>query len=122
MDLWETCPKLSAADVAARVAALDVHEEFLFYRVTQGDDLDWVLGAPEDGYEMFCTVCGRRFFEPRDRRHPAKQYGRCPQCGMPVSPKRWRDRTSWYTIRQNFRTGGSPRRRRSACAATRRRR
>lgn len=102
MELWETCPKLSAADVAARAAALDVHEEFLFYRVTQGDDLDWVLGAPEDGYEMFCTACGQRFFEPRDRRHPAKQYGRCPQCGMPVSPKRWRDRARLEAIQFAF--------------------
>ena len=65
----EDAPALSAADVSERISAIVEHEEFLFYRVAQSDDLDWILGAPDDGYEMFCTACGQRFFEKRDRKH-----------------------------------------------------
>ena len=42
----EDAPALSAADVSERISAIVAHEEFLFYRVSHGDDLDWVLGAP----------------------------------------------------------------------------
>ena len=70
----EDAPALSAADVSERISAIVEHKEFLFYRVAQSDDLDWILGAPDDGYEMFCTACGQRFFEKRDRKHTAKHY------------------------------------------------
>ena len=88
----ERCPELSLAELSARISEEGWHEEFLFYRVSQGDDLEWLLGAAGDGYEMFCTACGQRFFEPRDRKHTAKHYTHCPQCGAEISPKRWRDR------------------------------
>ena len=90
--LLESCPELSLAELSARISEEVGHEEFLFYRVSQGDDLEWLLGAAGDGYEMFCTACGQRFFEPRDRKRPAKAYTHCPQCGAAVSPSRWRDR------------------------------
>lgn len=90
--LLERCPELSEAELSERISAEVGHEEFLFYRVSQPDDLDWILGAAGDGYEMFCTACGQHFFEPRDRKHTAKHYTHCPQCGAEISPKRWRDR------------------------------
>ena len=94
LDLLERCPELSEAELSAQISAEVGHEEFLFYRVSQGDDLDWIL----DGYEMFCTACGQHFFEPRDRKHPAKDYTYCPQCGAEISPKRWRDRARLESI------------------------
>lgn len=96
--LLERCPELSASELSERISAEVGHEEFLFYRVSQPDDLDWILGAAEDGYEMFCTACGQHFFEPRDRKHTAKHYTHCPQCGAEVSPKRWRDRARLESI------------------------
>lgn len=98
LDLLERCPELSEAELSAQISAEVGHEEFLFYRVSQGDDLDWILGAGRDGYEMFCTACGQHFFEPRDRKHPAKDYTYCPQCGAEISPKRWRDRARLESI------------------------
>lgn len=98
LDLLERCPELSEAELSAQISAEVGHEEFLFYRVSQGDDLDWILGAGRDGYEMFCTACGQHFFEPRDRKHPAKDYTYCPQCGVEISPKRWRDRARLESI------------------------
>ena len=62
-------PALSAAEVSERIGAIVRHEEFWFDRLAQSVDLDWILGAPDDGYEMFCTACGQRFFEKRDRKH-----------------------------------------------------
>lgn len=94
----ERCPELSLAELSARISEEVGHEEFLFYRVSQPDDLDWILGAGKDGYEMFCTACGQRFFEPRNRKHTAKHYTHCPQCGTEISPKRWRDRARLESI------------------------
>lgn len=98
LDLLERCPELSEAELSARISTEVGHEEFLFYRVSQPDDLDWILGAGQDGYEMFCTACGQHFFEPRDRKHTAKHYTHCPQCGAEISPKRWRDRARLESI------------------------
>lgn len=98
LDLLERCPELSEAELSERISAEVGHEEFLFYRVSQPDDLDWILGAAGDGYEMFCTACGQHFFEPRDRKHTAKHYTVCPQCGAEISPKRWRDRARLESI------------------------
>lgn len=98
MDLLERCPELSEAELSERISEEVGHEEFLFYRVSQGDDLDWILGAAGDGYEMFCTACGQHFFEPRDRKHTAKHYTVCPKCGVEISPKRWRDRARLESI------------------------
>lgn len=100
----EDAPALSAADVSERISAIVEHEEFLFYRVAQSDDLDWILGAPDDGYEMFCTACGQRFFEKRDRKHTAKHYLHCPKCFAKVTASRWRDRTRMETIQFAFHT------------------
>lgn len=100
----QDAPALSAADVSERISAIVAHEEFLFYRVSHGDDLDWVLGASEDGYEMFCTACGQRFFEKRDRKRPAKNYLHCPKCLAEISPKRWRDRARLEAIQFAFHT------------------
>ena len=90
--LLESCPALSEAEISRRIDEEGFHQEFLFYRRADGDDLDWILGAPEDGYQMFCTACGQEFFQPRDRKHTAKTMGHCPRCGAPVTPCRWRDR------------------------------
>lgn len=100
----EDAPALSTADVSEQISAIVGHEEFLFYRIAQGDDLDWVLGASEDGYEMFCTACGQRFFEKRDRKKPAKNYLHCPKCLAEISPKRWRDRARLEAIQFAFHT------------------
>ena len=66
LDLLERCPELSEAELSERISAEVGHEEFLFYRVSQPDDLDWILGEGKEGYEMFCTACGEPLFEPRD--------------------------------------------------------
>lgn len=100
----EDAPALSAADVSERISEIVGHEEFLFYRVAQTNDLDWILGASDDGYEMFCTACGQRFFEPRNRKHPAKNFTLCPKCGSQISPKRWRDRARLEAIQFAFHT------------------
>lgn len=100
----EDAPALSAADVSERISAIVEHEEFLFYRVAQSDDLDWVLGAPDDGYEMFCTACGKRFWEKRDRKHTAKHYSHCPKCFAKVTASRWRDRARMEAIQFAFHT------------------
>lgn len=100
----EDAPALSAADVSERISAIVGHEEFLFYRVAQTDDLDWILGASDDGYEMFCTACGQRFWEKRDRKRPAKNFTCCPKCGAEISPKRWRDRACMEAIQFAFHT------------------
>lgn len=42
------------------------HEEFLFFRINHGDDLDWILGEAED-YECFCTACQQHFAEDRKK-------------------------------------------------------
>lgn len=97
-ELLKRCPELSEAELSERISTEVEHEEFLFYRVSQGDDLDWILGAGNDGYEMFCTACGQHFFEPRDRKHTAKHYTHCPQCGAEISPARWRDRARLESI------------------------
>lgn len=100
----EDAPTLRAADVSERIGAIVGHEEFLFYRVAQADDLEWILGAPEAGYEMFCTACGQRFWEKRDRKRSAKSYTQCPQCGAAVTPSRWRDRARLESIQFAFHT------------------
>lgn len=83
---------MDKAALSARISAEAGHTEFLFYRVSPADEFDWILGAGQEGYEMFCTACGQGFFEPRDRGRPAKRYRRCPRCGAAVVPSRWRDR------------------------------
>lgn len=100
----EDAPALRAADVSERIGAIVGHEEFLFYRVAQVDDLEWILGASEAGYEMFCTACGQRFWEKRDRKHTAKHYCHCPKCSAEISPKRWRDRARLESIQFAFHT------------------
>lgn len=90
----EDAPALSPADVSERISAIAEHEEFLFYRVLGGTD----------GYEMFCTACGSRFFEERDRKNPAKNYSKCPKCGARISPKRWRNRARVDAIQFAFHT------------------
>lgn len=86
------CPTLEYSEVCSKIRDTVDHTEFLFFRCSGGDDLDWILGPAGDGYEMFCTDCGQRFFEKRDRKRPASSYDRCPRCGAPVMPCRWNDR------------------------------
>ena len=61
------------------------HEEFLFFRVNHGDDLDWILGSSED-YECFCTACQQRFAADRK-----SGWDTCPKCGAQILPRRWND-------------------------------
>ena len=101
MDLLELCPELDYTALCDRIAEIVTHEEFLFFRRTDGDELNWVLGAV-DGYEMHCTACGEDFFEARNRKKPAKQYEHCPRCGARISPHRWRDRARLESIQFAF--------------------
>lgn len=63
------------------------HEEFLFFRINHGDDLDWILGEADD-YECFCTACQQRFAADR-KSGPASRWDTCPQCGAHILPRRW---------------------------------
>lgn len=63
------------------------HEEFLFFRINHGDDLDWILGEAED-YECFCTACQQHFAEDR-KSGPASYWDACPRCGARITPRRW---------------------------------
>ena len=65
------------------------HEEFLFFRINHGDDLDYF--GPDSYtrcYECFCTACRERFTEPHSA-GPASKWRMCPRCGRSVTPKRW---------------------------------
>ena len=61
------------------------HEEFLFFRINHGDDLDWILGEAED-YECFCTACQQHFAEDR-KSGPASYWDACPRCGARITPR-----------------------------------
>lgn len=63
------------------------HEEFLFFRINHGDDLDWILGEADD-YECFCTACQQHFAEDR-KSGPASYWDTCPRCGARITPRRW---------------------------------
>lgn len=63
------------------------HEEFLFFRINHGDDLDWLLGEADD-YECFCTACQQHFAEDR-KSGPASYWDACPRCGARITPRRW---------------------------------
>lgn len=63
------------------------HDEFLFFRVNHGDDLDWILGEADD-YECFCTACQQHFAEDR-KSGPASYWDACPRCGARITPRRW---------------------------------
>ena len=97
-DLLLSCPEITGDALCGRIDAEITHEEFLFYRCVQSDDLDWILEPHESGYEMFCTACGSRFFQPRDRKNPASKYRQCPKCYTEISPKRWLDRARLSSI------------------------
>ena len=76
------------------------HEEFLFFRINHGDDLDWILGEAED-YECFCTACQQHFAEDR-KSGPAKHWTECPKCGHRVTPRQWRQGGACESVRFAF--------------------
>lgn len=76
------------------------HEEFLFYQINRGDELDWVLGETDD-YECFCTACQEHFAVGR-KRGPAKHWTECPKCGHRVTPRQWRQGGACESIRFAF--------------------
>lgn len=76
------------------------HEEFLFYQINHGDELDWVLGETDD-YECFCTACQQHFAVGR-KQGPAKHWTECPKCGHRVTPRQWRQGGACESIRFAF--------------------
>ena len=81
-------PPIDGRELQELIAANVDHEEFLFYQINHGDELDWVLGETDD-YECFCTACQEHFAVGR-KRGPAKHWTECPKCGHRVTPRQWR--------------------------------
>lgn len=76
------------------------HEEFLFFRINHGDDLDWILGEAED-YKCFCTACQQHFAEDR-KSGPASYWDACPRCGARITPRRWNNGKAKFLARTAF--------------------
>ena len=76
------------------------HEEFLFFRVNHGDDLDWILGSAND-YECFCTSCQQHFAVGREF-GPASHWYACPKCGARITPHRWSSGNAKFLARIAF--------------------
>ena len=80
-------PPIDSCELQELIGENVRHEEFLFFRINHGDDLDWILGEADD-YECFCTACRERFTEPHSA-GPASKWRMCPRCGRSVTPTRW---------------------------------
>lgn len=76
------------------------HEEFLFFRINHGDDLDWILGEADD-YECFCTACQQHFAEDR-KSGPASYWDTCPRCGARITPRRWNSGKAKFLAAEAF--------------------
>lgn len=76
------------------------HEEFLFFRINHGDDLDWILGEADD-YECFCTACQQHFAMDR-KIGPASRWDACPRCGARITPRRWNSGKAKFLARTAF--------------------
>ncbi len=88
-EIFKNCP--GSYGIEDRIREDVTREEFLFFRTSAGDEFDWIL-EPKNGYEMYCTACKAYFFEQRDRKRPASDYDKCPNCGHKITPRRWKDR------------------------------
>ena len=80
-------PPIDGWELQELIAENVQHEEFLFFRINHGDDLDWILGEADD-YECFCTACRERFTEPHSA-GPASKWRMCPRCGRFIHASRW---------------------------------
>lgn len=80
-------PPIYGRELQDLIAENVQHEEFLFFRINHGDDLDWILGEADD-YECFCTACQQHFAEDR-KSGPASYWDTCPRCGARITPRRW---------------------------------
>ena len=82
-------PPIDGYDLDNLIAQNALHEEFLFFRIYEGDENDAFL---PDGftkrYECFCTSCRGRFTEPHAA-GPASKWKTCPRCGRSVHASRW---------------------------------
>ncbi len=88
-EVFNSCP--GTGEIEEKIRKDVTHEEFLFFRIAEGDELDWIFEL-KNGYEMYCTACRAYFFEERGRKHPASDYDKCPNCGHTITPRRWKDR------------------------------
>ena len=93
-------PPMDGGELQELVAENVDHEEFLFYQINHGDELDWVLGEADD-YECFCTACQERFAVAH-RQGPAKRWAVCPKCGHRVTPRQWRQGGVCESVRFAF--------------------
>ncbi len=98
-EAFKSCPGIGG--IEDRIRQDVTHEEFLFFRVSEGDEFDWIFER-KNGYEMYCTACKAYFFEERDRKRPASGYDTCPNCGQKVTPRRWKDRKCLENIKFAF--------------------
>ena len=80
-------PPIDSCELQELIGENVRHEEFLFFRINHGDDLDWILGEADD-YECFCTACQQHFAEDR-KSGPASYWDTCPRCGARITPRRW---------------------------------
>ena len=91
MGLEDMCPDIGQVELEQKIIEEVGMDQFLFYRIAQGDDLDWIMGAPRPGYEMHCTACRQDFFEEKGKT-AAKHLEFCPRCQSSIIPRRWNDR------------------------------
>lgn len=85
----EDAPKLYESDVVDKLRSEIALEEFLFYRTGYGEFDIFLTGHEMPVWECFCTACGEKTFEPKDRKNPPRVWNRCPICGAQVMSRRW---------------------------------
>lgn len=85
-------PELQSSEVIDKMRSEIGMEEFLFYRTGFQEFDIFLTGHETPVWEMECTACGERFYEPKDRKNPPKNWKRCPICGAPVEPRQWNHR------------------------------
>ena len=93
-------PPISDERVRELIEENVTHDEFLFFRVNCGDDLDWILGEADD-YECFCTACQQHFAEDR-KSGPASSWDTCPRCWARITPRRWNNGKAKFLARTAF--------------------
>lgn len=98
-ELFESCPEMDLAALEEEVLGGPLADDnYLFYR-SGVPDCGWpeMDGEPGSRWELYCTSCHQRFYEPKRRGFKVSELAYCPQCGAKVDSKRWKARKKLQT-------------------------
>ena len=98
-ELLQICPGMDYAALEEEVLQGPLADDnYLFYR-SGATDSGWpeVDGEPGSMWELYCTACHQRFYEPKRKGFKVSLQIQCPECGARVEAKRWMTRRDLRT-------------------------